>query len=200
MKLICLGDSLTFGYGTPVPQRWTTLASEWSGWQIMNRGMCGDTTSGMLSRLRSDIFPEIKRGDTVVLVMGGSNDIIFSGSSETAKVNIGTIVHHLMCIGVPVLVGIPLPIDWPHVVPAWTQLTDLQKAASINTSYCDWLHRFCSAFNICTINFRTDFLGTDDTVRSELFLDGVHPTPKGHFLMADRLSKELKTLPRYMFT
>lgn len=53
MKLICIGDSLTFGYGVRPSQRWTRLCAQETGWEIVNKGISGDTTGGMLVRLRA---------------------------------------------------------------------------------------------------------------------------------------------------
>ena len=53
MKLICIGDSLTFGYGVRPFQRWTRLCAQETGWEIVNEGISGDTTGGMLVRLRA---------------------------------------------------------------------------------------------------------------------------------------------------
>ena len=50
MDLICLGDSLTFGLGVRRGRCWTALFAEESGWNVSNRGISGDTTSGMLAR------------------------------------------------------------------------------------------------------------------------------------------------------
>ena len=50
MKLICIGDSLTFGYGVRPSQRWTRLCAQETGWEIVNEGISGDTTGGMLVR------------------------------------------------------------------------------------------------------------------------------------------------------
>ena len=47
MDLICLGDSLTFGLGVRRGRCWTALFAEESGWNVSNRGISGDTTSGM---------------------------------------------------------------------------------------------------------------------------------------------------------
>ena len=43
--IICLGDSLTYGYGVRRAQCWTELAAEMSGWNVINRGICGDTSA-----------------------------------------------------------------------------------------------------------------------------------------------------------
>ena len=45
MKLICIGDSLTFGYGVRPSQRWTRLCAQETGWEIVNEGISGDTTT-----------------------------------------------------------------------------------------------------------------------------------------------------------
>ena len=50
--IICIGDSLTYGFGVRRAQCWTKLAAEMSGWTIVNCGICGDTTGGMLVRMR----------------------------------------------------------------------------------------------------------------------------------------------------
>ena len=59
MELICLGDSLTFGYGVPKGSRWTTRLAQKTGWRIYNFGVCGDTTGGMLTRLVGQISPQL---------------------------------------------------------------------------------------------------------------------------------------------
>ena len=56
MDLICLGDSLTFGLGVRRGRCWTALFAEESGWNVSNRGISGDTTSGMLARLHRDVL------------------------------------------------------------------------------------------------------------------------------------------------
>ena len=58
MKLFCLGDSLTFGFGMSRNVRWTTLVEQETGWQVVNRGINGDTTGGMLARLGPEVLTE----------------------------------------------------------------------------------------------------------------------------------------------
>ena len=87
-KLICLGDSLTFGAGVTRRDCWTSLVQRECGWTVVNRGISGDTTGGMLVRLHRDVLgPALEErrcgGDCRVLVMGGSNDIFFPG--QTAR-------------------------------------------------------------------------------------------------------------------
>ena len=86
MKLICIGDSLTFGYGVRPSQRWTRLCAQETGWEIVNEGISGDTTGGMLVRLRALLAErDICVQHPLALLMGGANDIFFSGTDTGAR-------------------------------------------------------------------------------------------------------------------
>lgn len=49
-KIVCIGDSITFGYEIKEAQKRTALLSEALGLEIVNCGVNGDTTADMLSR------------------------------------------------------------------------------------------------------------------------------------------------------
>ena len=111
MKLICIGDSLTFGYGVRPSQRWTRLCAQETGWEIVNEGISGDTTGGMLVRLRALLADrDICVQRPLVLLMGGANDIFFSGTDTGARANMGAMLNQLLSLGVHTMIGIPTPI------------------------------------------------------------------------------------------
>jgi len=187
-KLICLGDSLTFGLRVPHSQAWPRLVQTDTGMEVVNLGVSGDTTGGMLARLQPLLREsESLRQQTVVLIMGGSNDIFYSGSDICARSNMGALVHQTIAAGMMPVVGIPLPIA-PEDAPAdWGRVADFALAAHQLENYSLWLKEYCRAFRIPFVDFRTDFLAPDGSVRRELFCDGLHPTARGHQLMAQRL-------------
>ena len=196
-KLICLGDSLTFGYGVRASQRWTHLCAQHTGWKIVNEGVSGDTTGGMLARLAARVLPELRSGSADepfqrILLMGGTNDVFYSGSDVSARANMGAMIHQLFSVGVLPMVGIPLPADAPHAPRAWAAAVDFEAAERTMKGYCAWLKRYCTAFGVPYIDFCADFLSPDGSIRSELLLDGLYPTPEGHRQMARRLSAQLK--------
>ena len=184
-KLICLGDSLTFGLRVPQSQTWPRLVQE-TGVEVVNLGICGDTTGGMLARLQP-ILRELGKNRAYVLIMGGSNDIFYSGTDLGARSNIGAMVHQVMVAGLKPVVGIPLPIAPEDAPKAWEGVADFQAAAEKIAAYSQWLKDFCTAFGVPFVDFRQDFLHPDGTVRRELFVDGLHPNAQGHKLMAQRL-------------
>jgi len=186
-ELICLGDSLTFGPGVPHSQKWTTLAAG-DSLHVVNMGVPGDTTSGMLARLQKLLQASDR---PTVLVMGGTNDIFFSGSDIAARSNLAAMVHQLSAAGCRPVVGIPTPIVPEDAPQKWAALTDFSRAAARLEDYCRWLLVFCEAFDIPAIDFRRDYVNQDGAVRRELFLDGLHPNAQGHALMAARLREAL---------
>lgn len=191
-KLYCLGDSLTFGYGVAPRERWLNLCSEQSGWRLMNRGLCGDTTGGMLVRLRELLNAGAK--PEAVMLMGGSNDIFYSGSELGARANMGAMIHQLLTAGVPVMVGIPTPLVPGWHPEAWGAVVDFPSAQLLLARYCAWLEAYCKAFGVPTADFRPAFLTEDGSPDRRLYLDGLHPNREGHRRMAALLSRRLQEL------
>ena len=181
MKLICLGDSLTFGAGVPRRDCWTSLFQREYGWTVVNRGISGDTTGGMLARLQRDVLGPVLEerrdgGDCRVLVMGGSNDIFFSGIDSQARANMTAICHQLEAEGISPAIGIPLPVDWSKAPEKWAEVVDFCQSAPRMLVYNDWLRRFAASAGLLLVDFASDFLSASGQVRHELFLDGIrHP-------------------------
>ena len=187
--LYCLGDSLTFGPGVRLSQKWTALAGS-DALHTVNLGVPGDTTAGMLARCQSLVsapvyhLPPEER--PMVLILGGTNDILFSGSDVAARANLAAAVHQLSAAGYRPLVGIPLPIAAENAPKKWAALADFHAAADLLEDYCAWLRRFCQAFDIPAVDFRSDYVN-----RPDLLADGLHPTAEGHRVMARRLLEAL---------
>ena len=56
MKMVCIGDSLTYGLGIPVNENWAALLGRELGFEVVNKGVNGDTSGGMLARLERDVL------------------------------------------------------------------------------------------------------------------------------------------------
>ena len=195
--IICLGDSLTYGYGVRRAQCWTELAAEMSGWNVVNRGICGDTTGGMLVRLREILREEIgERNERCFLLMGGCNDIFFSGSSTGARENMAAMAHQLFAEGEMPLIAVGPGIADGSYPSMWSDLVDFPEAGKVIRQYYEWLERFCSSFGVRMIDFRGDFRDREGNTRTELYLDGLHLNPEGHRVMAERVAKVLGVMDR----
>jgi lysophospholipase L1-like esterase len=189
MKIICLGDSLTYGFGVHRGEDWVSLAASVTGRDFINKGVCGDTTGGMLARLGTDV---LSQRPAAVILMGGSNDILTSGTDAHARSNMAAMIQQASGMGITPVVGIPILSDPDRVRADWGRLTDFAQANRLFRSYAEWLRRYCDIFNISIVDFASLFEGPEAT-RQALYLDGLHPNPAGHLAMAnflkDRLTK-----------
>ena len=88
--------------------------------------------------------------------------------------------------------GIPTPICAENAPPAWAAVVDFRSAERQLEQYCAWLRRFSKCFGAECIDFRADFFDPNGRLKRELLLDGLHPTPEGHQIMARRLCAHLK--------
>lgn len=191
MKIICMGDSITYGYGlADLSQRWTDIVSARTGHILVNRGISGDTTGGMLARCQTQVFQD---PPDAMMFLGGINDISILAQYRPVCANVTAIVRQAMAIGLPVIVGLLLPIV-PEVMAAsgWNQEFDPSACLELSRQYTAWLQGFCAHKNLPVADFHSPFLRPDGTVRQELFQDGIHPTAEGHALMAEVMCQVLK--------
>jgi lysophospholipase L1-like esterase len=84
-SLVFLGDSITQGWGDDV-------GGSFPGVKVANRGISGDTTRGMLIRLKDDVLALNPTG--VVLLMG-TNDLEEGAEPETIAANLKLILAEL---------------------------------------------------------------------------------------------------------
>lgn len=191
MKIICIGDSLTYGFGVPRPQTWVRLAADNSGHTIINRGISGDTTGGMLARFRPDVINE---RPNMVIILGGSNDIFITQETAGAKANISAMAHQALAYNIKPVIASPLPVDLGNARRDWGLLADYAASQKLSLQYRMWLHNFAEVFNIHYLDLWEAFMvANQDKADPELYSDGLHPNPKGHLRIAEIVSSFLKS-------
>ncbi|MDR1620888.1 MAG: GDSL-type esterase/lipase family protein [Synergistaceae bacterium] len=189
MKILCLGDSLTYGFGISRQDTWVSLTAERTKLELVNRGINGDTTGGMLARFGDEAAAY---SPNKVLLMGGSNDIFVSNSADSAKANMSALAHQAVALGVAPLIGTPPPLDVETLRRDWAVLMDVERLQEIGDEYAAWLRRFVDVFGIPLVDFRAAFEAVPEGEQKQaLYIDGLHPTPAGHRLMADVLCHRL---------
>ena len=104
-RILCLGDSLTYGFGLPRGLVWTALCAAQTGAELLGRGVNGNTTGGMLAVL-PDLL--VREHPDAVLLMGGTNDIAYGGDLAGARANMGAMAHLIIARGGLPLIGICL--------------------------------------------------------------------------------------------
>ena len=102
--ILALGDSLTAGYGADATAAYPAVLAGFTGWQVINGGVSGNTSAQALARLPA----LMRRQPQLVLVSIGGNDFLRKVPEADTRSNIRQIVQQIKAAGVPaVLVAVP---------------------------------------------------------------------------------------------
>ena len=180
MKLLCIGDSLTYGYEMEISNRWTNLLEKELEITVLNAGINGDTTTGILSRF----MPLIKDfKPTHVLIYGGTNDLWFGLKNEFIISNIYAMCKQALHYNVNPLVGIPTPcfnLEELNVIGE-----NYQKRIN---QFQENLIEFCSNKDIAYLDFNNGIL------QAYFMEDGIHYNDNGHMFITKQLKEKLPTI------
>ena len=183
MDILCLGDSLTYGYGVPREDCWCTLASRLSGHSFLNYGVNGATTGEMLERWESGLTAQASASKAEVFVMGGLNDLFMGMSPSVPLANLLALCERGREAGLRVVAGIPMQIS-PDVEEAWCDgPVDVDWVRSAYASFAEALVGECEKRGIEYLDFRP-LIGP-----AELSFDGIHVNKRGHKLMAEAVAE-----------
>ncbi len=187
MKIYCLGDSLTAGYGVAPGKCWRDLAAR-PGLVLLNGGMNGDTSGGMLVRLTRAIATQ----PDAIFVMGGGNDVVFDGDDTELRRNMAEILTRIRDAKISPLIGIPCPFLPDMARRRWAPNVDFRAANEILGNYAAWLRDEASLRGVPAVDFWNLFAQLGEAKLQELYLDGVHPLPEGHRMMSELFSATLE--------
>ncbi len=165
--IVCLGDSITAGYGLAPEQAYPTLLAARLGTAVINRGVSGDTAEDGLARV-----DEVLADDPwLVVVELGGNDFLRRIAPERTEAALRQILDRLLAARVAVvLVELDLPFGG---------------------RYAEIYGRLGDDYGVPVLD---DTLG-DILTDSELKLDGdIHPNAAGHAVLAEALGDELAPL------
>ncbi len=192
-KIVCLGDSLTEGADLERGVRWTTLVENALGVEVINRGIGGDSSGGMLSRFYPDV---LRLRPDIVLILGGTNDIWWDLGVNSILANIFTIACQASYHGVTPVIGLPPPIfkkaaqrrdfaapmgGYDHCLAKLSELIKALKSAAAD-------------HEIPTLDFYHPFFNEEGEITGSYFLeDGLHANKEGHRLMAVKTAAFLRS-------
>jgi lysophospholipase L1-like esterase len=179
-KIVCLGDSLTYGYPYGPHASWVTYLSKACGLNLSNAGVNGNTMEDMAARFERDVLA--KKPETVV-ILGGTNDAYQEEvSCSMSMFFLEQMVASALANKILPVVGIPIPIDDPRTNP---------KLERLSREY----HLISSRLGTPMLDFRTPFIDLDTKrMRDDLYLDGVHPNLDGYRVMGETSASFFKAL------
>lgn len=171
--LLCLGDSLTFGYGAAAGAGYPERLEQLTGHVTQNAGINGDTAEGALARL-----PALLRNNTpgLVLISIGGNDILRSLPPERTHAALKAIVQSAAASAQAVLIAQPRP----NLLAAATGslkdhpvYSDVAEETGVALFAGGWAYVLS---------------------RPELRSDQIHPNAQGYGIFAERLAAWLRDM------
>ena len=190
-QVVCLGDSITYGYPGGPETSWVALSSKMAGLTLVNEGMNGDSTRGMLDRLQYDVRP---MGPAYVIILGGANDILLGSSVEEIQNNIKTMARVALDAGIcPVLVMPPPALPGGGFVPPGLAGCLAEAMATIGC----WVKSFAEQERLPALDFYTPMLDPQTGKGNpHYFTDGAHPNQKGYRQLAGAAGQVLLRLKK----
>ena len=177
MKVICFGDSNTYGYDPrgyfggryEGDSRWVDILTAETGWTVCNMGQNGREIPSA-----APAFPD----DTdLLIVMLGTNDLLQGQSPEQAAERVEQFLAAVRLEGSKIMLIAPPPMTLDEWVPSQQPIDDSHTLARLSQAVAEQLDiRFADA-------------GKWDI---SLAYDGVHFTEQGHKAFAAGLLEELK--------
>ena len=178
-KLLILGDSISAGYGLKESENWVQLLEHslnLSGIElkIINSSISGDTTTGGLSRIESDLR---EHNPNYVLVELGGNDALRGYPIEKIKTNLLKIIDASTAAGAnPIIMQIRIPPNY---------------GKNYVTAFESIYSEIAVEKNIPKMSFILEKVALD---KSLMQLDGIHPNSKAQPVIAKQIEIELKKI------
>lgn len=175
--LVLFGDSITQGWEQ------NDMAGSFPGIKVANRAISGDTTRGMLIRLKNDVLVLDPVG--VVMLMG-TNDIGEGADPETIAGNFKLIIAALKQHNpkMPVIVNLVMPSSDSKMRPA-------DKIKKLNALYAEILK---AEPQVTVIDTWTLFADEKGDAKPSEFPDLLHPNKEGYRKWTAALHPVLATL------
>lgn len=174
-SIVFLGDSITQGWGGG-------LGAAFPGMKVANRGISGDTTRGVLIRLKEDVLSLDPAG---VVILIGTNDLEEGATPETIAGNLGLILQALRThdAALPIVVCEVFPSSQEKKRPS-------EMIQRINQLYLELVKGDEKIHYLDTFDLFDD--GKGDAIPAE-FPDLLHPNEAGYAKWAAALRPVLQT-------
>lgn len=178
MRILCFGDSNTYGYDPrdycgdryPAEDRWVDILAAQTGWESINAGANGREIPRSPYALQ--LLSQHASAD-IFLVMLGTNDLLQGASALEAAVQMEAFLNQLLPHCSNILLVAPPPMKRGAWVPSDALVTESIRLAEGYQALAQKLH----------IPF-ADTRGWN----IELTFDGVHFTEEGHHVFARQIS------------
>lgn len=194
-KIVCLGDSITYGYPYGPQVSWVALCTGALGLKMVNKGINGNTTGEMRMRFKTDVA---SLSPAYVIIMGGTNDAWVGVTLEEVQENVRSMVKEAIELGICPVVGLPAPVNDSHL--GGFPPDDVEGFTGDLDSFRSWMKEFADTELLPVLDFYTPLLDrATGKANPGYFVDEGHPGLEGYRVLAGAaepvLSRMMKGLP-----
>lgn len=170
IKIVAIGDSVTYGYPYESVLSWFNMAVTQFNIDYVNNGINGDTTDGMVARFDQDV---LRYEPSHVIIMGGTNDAYAEITADHVINNIRKMVEVAFQNHIIPIFGLPIPCN------------DLAKEQVLG-QYREEMRQFADDSNVEVIDFHKGMVEKNGVnLKVGLYCDGLHPNEAGYKTMAN---------------
>lgn len=185
--IIFIGDSLTFGFGLHSSEGFVyKISKQLPSEVILNKGINGDTTTGILSRYHRDV---LSKKPKAVSILCGTNDLLSGRSVQSIVENIELMIKDLLEINASIIVCTPPLILKGLAEELFSYSSYYDHAVKSLPILKGKLLDFKKIYPIETLDLYTL---TKDNVSNGIFLDGIHLNSLGNELILNHLLPLIK--------
>lgn len=176
--IVALGNSLTAGLGVPPEESYPSqlqrrLEAGGYPYRVINAGMSGETSAGMLRRVEW----VLKSNPSLVILETGGNDGLRGLDLQETRRNLEAIIRRLKAAGVTVvLAGMKLPPNY---------------GAAYTAEFARLFPELARAHDLPFMSFFLEGVATRAALNQA---DGIHPTGEGYRVIVDHLMPILEPL------
>jgi acyl-CoA thioesterase-1 len=192
--IVCHGDSLTEGSDLEKSYTWPNLVENNINVTIINSGIGGDTSGGLLGRFYPDV---VRYQPEMVVILGGTNDLWWDLDIKLILANIFAMACQAQHRNIVPIVGLPLPLYMENIQQQnmMAPIAGWDKCLNKLSELVDALAVAAKDSDIACLDFYHPFLDVNGNVQGKYFLeDGLHPNKLGHLLMAGKMVELLRNL------
>lgn len=192
LKIVFIGNSIINGFPYDRNQEFVSLYRNASGNEVINKGVNGDTTHGVMRRFAQDV---LEYQPNMVVMMTGTNEFIYKESlPEQCMKDIANLVELAQSNGIEPVLLTPLPVDPQMAKSRWMVCDDVDYEV-VQEQILD-LKKFILQFGqqnqVRIIDTHYAFSEYVALVGEQTaYYDGIHPTREGHKFLAEIVGKFL---------
>lgn len=169
-RVVCLGDSLTFGYPYSPDVSWVAYVEDRCPLKMINEGVNGNTMEEMNKRYRRDVQQHCP---DYLIILGGTNDAYNPEISCAETIyQLEEIIKKAQQDDICPVVALPMAVLDDYAAGKLERIRREEK-------------ELADSYGLYCLDFAKAFTDSEGKVKEEFYLDSVHPNKKGYEAMGE---------------